>query len=34
MCVADLEASLEDNYHAITAQTSGPAAERRIAGIG
>jgi hypothetical protein len=33
MCVADLEGSLEDNYHAIAGQTAGPAAKRRIACI-
>jgi hypothetical protein len=33
-CVADLEGSLEDINHAIAAQTTGPAAKRRIARIG
>jgi hypothetical protein len=32
-CVADLEGSLEDTYHAIAAQTQGPTAKRRIACI-
>jgi hypothetical protein len=33
-CVADLEDSLEDTYHAVAAQTQGPTAKRRIACIG